>query len=59
MLFRFIKCKFWEEIRNWPRHGKQGLFWQLSPNFGWNECSNVFDLAASSPKHPLQPDVYQ
>jgi hypothetical protein len=59
MFFRFIKGKFWEEIRKWPRHGKQGLFWLLGPNFGWNECSNVFDLAASSPKHPLHPVVYQ
>lgn len=59
----------WEEVEwDWYTYGGQKvLYWHWSPNFGWqmnfpvggyNECLIMYVLAASSPTHPIQPDVY-
>lgn len=61
--------KLWEEVEwDWyTQGGKSVLYWHWSPNFGWamnfpvggyNECLIMYVLAASSPTHPIQPDVY-
>jgi hypothetical protein len=58
----------WREA-NWKWHTQQKseLFWHWSPDFGWkmnfsirgwNECLIAFVLAASSPTHPIDADVY-
>ncbi len=61
--------KLWHEVE-WDWHTKGGedvLYWHWSPNFGWdmnfpvggyNECLIMYVLAASSPTHPIKPDVY-
>lgn len=53
---------------NWfTRDGMNVLFWHWSPNQGWkmnheirgwNECLITYVLAASSPKYPINADVY-
>lgn len=55
---------------NWNWHAKGGntlFYWHWSPlhdfdmNFpirGWNECLITFIMSASSPNHPIAPDVY-
>ena len=61
--------KLWGEVEwDWyTQGGKSVLFWHWSPNFGWamnfpvggyNECLVMYVLAASSPTHPIEPDVY-
>lgn len=53
---------------NWhPRGGRDVLHWHWSPRHGWamdhpitgwNECLITYVLAASSPTHPVAPEVY-
>lgn len=61
--------KLWHEIDwNWYTQGQNKvLYWHWSPNCGWkmnfeikgyNECLIPYVLAASSPSHPVSPDVY-
>jgi hypothetical protein len=47
--------------------GETALYWHWSPNFGWemnfpitgyNECLITYVMAASSPTHPVDPEVY-
>lgn len=51
----------------WYTKGEQALYWHWSPNNGWimnfklegyNECLITYILAASSPTHPVAPEVY-
>lgn len=59
----------WKEVEwDWyTRGGEKVLYWHWSPNYGWdmnfpvggyNECLIMYILAASSPTHPIDPDVY-
>jgi hypothetical protein len=59
----------WEAVEwNWYRKDNQNiLYWHWSPNLGWtmnmgisgwNEALIVYVLAASSPTHPIPPEVY-
>jgi hypothetical protein len=60
----------WRSIDwSWYRGAAQEnvLFWHWSPTFGWemnfrirgyNECLIAYILAASSPTHPIPPEVY-
>jgi hypothetical protein len=59
----------WEEVEwDWyTRGGQDVLFWHWSPNFGWdmnmtitgyNEGLIVYVLAASSPTHSIDAEVY-
>jgi len=59
----------WEEAEwNWhTRGGMDLLYWHWSPNNdwamnfeirGWNECLITYVLAASSPRYPINPQVY-
>lgn len=61
--------RLWEEVEwDWyTKGGEDVLYWHWSPNFGWemnfpvggyNECLIMYVLAASSPTHPVDPDVY-
>ncbi len=60
--------KLWEEVEwNWYTKGENVLYWHWSPNFGWemnfpvggyNECLIMYILAASSPTHSIEKDVY-
>ena len=52
---------------NWHTNGKDELYWHWSPNngwainfsiHGWNECFITFLLAASSPAHAIDANVY-
>jgi len=60
----------WKEV-NWKWHTKEGsekvLYWHWSPNVGWgknhairgyDETLITYILAASSPTHSIEPDVY-
>lgn len=61
--------KIWENVQ-WDWHTKGGenvLYWHWSPNHGWemdfdvrgyNECLIMYVLAASSPTHGIDPEVY-
>ncbi len=62
--------QLWREI-NWDWYRGEDredvLFWHWSPNYGWemdfritgyNECLITYVLAASSPTHPVPPEVY-
>lgn len=61
--------KIWEAVE-WDWHTKGGenvLYWHWSPNHGWemdfdvrgyNECLIMYVLAASSPTHAIEPEVY-
>lgn len=61
--------RLWREVE-WDWYTKGGeniLYWHWSPNHGWkmdfavtgyNECMIMYILAASSPTHPVDPDVY-
>jgi hypothetical protein len=61
--------RIWEEV-DWAwytRGGMDVLFWHWSPKYewaqdhtirGWNECLITYVLAASSPTHPIDADVY-
>lgn len=59
----------WNEVEwDWFRqNGKNVLYWNWSPNFGWavnvpvqgwNECLITYVLAASSPSHAITKSVY-
>ncbi|RNL95131.1 beta-glucosidase [Sinomicrobium pectinilyticum] len=60
--------ELWEGIDwNWYTNGKDGIFWHWSPvyefekNFkieGYNECLITYIMAASSPDHAIDPEVY-
>jgi len=60
--------KLWREVEwNWHTQGKDVLYWHWSPDYGWeidfdvrgyNECLIMYVLAASSPTHSVEPDVY-
>ncbi|HEY4788335.1 MAG TPA: glucoamylase family protein, partial [Bacteroidales bacterium] len=61
--------ELWKTIDwNWFTKGQnEVIYWHWSPNFGWkmnfaikgyNECLILYILAASSPSHPVSPDVY-
>jgi hypothetical protein len=60
--------RLWEEVEwDWYTQGKNVLYWHWSPNVGWemnfavggyNECLIMYVLAASSPTHPIRPEVY-
>jgi hypothetical protein len=61
--------QLWEEAE-WSWHARDGanvLYWHWSPNHGWsmnaevrgwNECLLAYVLAASAPRHPIDPEVY-
>ena len=67
--FRSRVTTLWNSA-DWNWHARGGnslLYWHWSPrndwdmNFpvrGWNECLITFILSASSPWHPIAPDVY-
>lgn len=59
----------WEEVEwSWfTQGGRRLLYWHWSPNNGWaldheirgwNECLITYVLAASSPRHAIEPVVY-
>lgn len=59
----------WEAIEwDWHTQGGQDvLYWHWSPRHGWainqairgwNECLLTYVLAAASPRHPIEPRVY-
>ncbi|HAZ24614.1 MAG TPA: beta-glucosidase, partial [Algoriphagus sp.] len=59
----------WQEMEwDWfTQGGKNVLYWHWSPNFEWdmnfalegyNECLITYVLAASSPTHTIDPEVY-
>jgi hypothetical protein len=59
----------WEEVEwDWyTQRGRKVLYWHWSPNNGWamnheirgwNECLVTYVLAASSPRHAIDPVVY-
>lgn len=60
--------KLWREIEwNWYTRGENVLYWHWSPQYEWkmkfaitgyNECLIAYILAASSPTHPVAPEVY-
>ena len=62
--------ELWRGIEwNWYRGANKEnvIFWHWSPNFDWqmnfrirgyNECLITYVLAASSPTHPVPPEVY-
>ena len=52
---------------NWFTRGGRQLFWHWSPNHGWamdspiegwNECLLSFVLAAGSPRHAIDPEIF-
>ncbi len=61
--------KLWEEVEwDWyTKGGEDVLYWHWSPNHGWemnfpvggyNEALIMYVLAAASPTHPIDRDVY-
>jgi len=61
--------QLWREVEwDWyTQGGEDVLYWHWSPNHGWemnhqitgyNECMITYILAASSPTHPVDPEVY-
>jgi len=60
--------RLWEEAEwSWHTRGENVLYWHWSPNNGWsmnfeirgwNECLITYVLAASSPRYPIDADVY-
>ncbi len=61
--------KLWLDVEwDWhTRDGEKVLYWHWSPNYGWdmnfpvrgyNECLIMYVLAASSPTHQIEADVY-
>jgi hypothetical protein len=61
--------RLWQEAEwRWhTRAGRHVLYWHWSPNNGWsmdfeirgwNECLITYVLAASSPRYPVDADVY-
>ncbi|NKI25481.1 beta-glucosidase [Arenibacter sp. 6A1] len=61
--------KLWEEVEwDWyTKGGEKVLYWHWSPNYGWdmnfpvggyNEALIMYVLAAASPTHPIDKEVY-
>jgi hypothetical protein len=61
--------RLWREVDwNWfTKGGEHVIYWHWSPDYGWemnfpiegyNECLITYVLAASSPTHPVDPNVY-
>ncbi len=60
--------KIWKDVEwDWHTKGENTLYWHWSPNHGWemnfpvggyNECLIMYVLAASSPTHSINPEVY-
>lgn len=58
----------WEAVEwDWYTRDQNVLYWHWSPNYGfqinlkiqgWNEALIVYVLAASSPTHSIEPEVY-
>lgn len=58
----------WEAVEwDWYNQGEQVLYWHWSPNYGfqmdlqirgWNEALIVYVMAAASPTHGVDPQVY-
>jgi hypothetical protein len=68
---RFLRNKItelWHDVNwEWYTRGEDQLYWHWSPNFDWemnhpvkgfDECLIAYVLAASSPTHPIRPQVY-
>jgi len=62
--------ELWEEVEwDWyTKGGEDVLYWHWSPNYRWemdfpvkgyNECLVMYILAASSPTHAIEPEVYE
>jgi len=61
--------KLWKEVEwDWYTQGTDSLYWHWSKNYGWkmnhrikgyDECFITYVLAASSPTHPIRPQVYE
>lgn len=60
--------ELWKGIEwDWYTNNKDGIFWHWSPDYQWemdfmiegyNECLITYVLAASSPQHAIDPEVY-
>lgn len=60
--------RLWHAVEwNWHTNGREVLYWHWSPHYGWdmdhaitgwNECLITYVLAASSPSHPIAPEIY-
>ena len=60
--------QLWNEVEwTWFTQGRDVLYWHWSPYNGWamdhrirgwNECLITYVLAASSPRHSIDPEVY-
>lgn len=60
--------ELWKGIEwDWYTNNKDGLYWHWSPDYQWemdfmiegyNECLITYIIAASSPDHAIEPDVY-
>jgi hypothetical protein len=58
----------WRAVEwDWYTRGTDVLYWHWSPTHewamnhairGWNECLIAYLLAASSPTHPIEPEIY-
>src|SRR5690606_27966378 len=63
-----IYDELWKSIEwNWYTNNKNGLYWHWSPDYQWemdfmiegyNECLITYFLAAASPDHAIEPEVY-
>ncbi len=61
--------KLWEQVEwDWYTNGQEVLYWHWSPGYQWqmnfpvhgyNECLVMYVLAASSPTHPINKNVYE
>ena len=66
---RAVIERLWREVEwDWYTQGKNELYWHWSPRIGfqknlairgWNEALIVYILAASSPTHPIDAEVYR
>ncbi|WP_029037209.1 glucoamylase family protein [Salinimicrobium xinjiangense] len=60
--------ELWKDIEwEWYTNNKDGLYWHWSPDYQWemdfmiegyNECLITYFLAAASPDHSIDPEVY-
>jgi hypothetical protein len=60
--------RLWHAIEwDWHTQGRDVLYWHWSPRYswemnhaiaGWNECLITYVLAAASPTHAIDPEVY-
>ena len=67
-ILRSLIDTLWRDVEwDWFTRGSNSLFWHWSPVHGWamdhaisgwNECLIAFVLAASAPRHPIEPSVY-